>query len=187
MFGALLVAIALVGPMVAFAGVSAVWPESTKTVDVNTSPPITFAAGADHTQANSLGFAGAFTATNNAASYTLTVSGLSGGTLTIDDLVTITSTANVADYKLQIDTALAGTLTNPDTLKVRLWTGATPPTADGDAQVCGVLDLEAVATTETATACAGSSTVKVQLIYALPDGSSGSSTVSIAPSTINFA
>jgi hypothetical protein len=182
---ALLLSIALFGPMVAFAGVTVIWPSSETMVDVNTDPPIQFAAGADHARAESLSFSGAFAAQNNDASYTLTVSGLSGGTVIIDELVTVTRTIAVTSYKLEIASALAGTLTTPETLKVRLWTGDIAPTADGDAQVCGVLDLMAALETESA-ACSAA-TVKMQLVYGLGADASGSSSVSVRPSSIVFA
>ncbi len=179
----LLLAVALLGPMVAYAGVSVIWPESTKTIDVDESPPITFAAGGDHSSANTLGFAGAFANTDNGAAYTLTVNGLSGGTITIDDLVTITKDAAISTFKIEATNTLAGI--SPDTLKIRLWTGVTAPTADGDAQVCAVLDLTAAG--ESTNSCSGT-TVYMQLIYALPTGqTTESGTVTLRPSSIVFA
>jgi hypothetical protein len=182
----LLVGMAVVGPMVAYAGVSVIWPSSTATVDVDEAPPITFAAGSDHAQAQTIGFAGAFSAGNNAASFTLSLNGLSGGTVTIDNLTYITREASVASYKVQIATAIGGGI-NPSTLKVRLWTGGTAPTADGDASVCAVLDLEAALNTESSAACTAAG-VKVQLVYTLPTGqTTQSDTVSIRPSSVTFA
>lgn len=185
MLVALLIGIATVGPMVAYAGVTVVWPDSTKTVDINTSPPITFSQGTDFTTASDRNFASGFSADNGGASYTLTVSGLSGGSVTVDDLVNISKGASVSSFKVKVDTGLSGTLTSPTTLKVRLWTGSTAPTADGDSQVCAVLDLTSAAGTESTNACSNS--VKMQLVYELPDASTGSSTVSILPSSIVYA
>jgi hypothetical protein len=182
----ILVTIAIVGPMVAYAGVSVIWPSSTATVNVDTSPPITFAQGSDYTQASSLGFASAFATTNNAGSFTVTVSGLSGGTVTIDNLTYIQREASVTSYKMQVATAFSGSL-NPTLLKVRLWTGSTAPTADGDSGVCAVLDLEAALSTESSASCSAAG-VKVQLVSTLPAGvSSETGTVSIRPSSIVFA
>ncbi len=186
-FASLLLVVALTAPLVAYAGVTAVWPGSDQTAAVATSPPVSFAAGSDHSAANTAGFAGAFTEANDGASYTLTLSGLSGGNLTVDDLVTITANSAVSTFKLEIDTALTGTLTNPTVFKMRLWTGGTAPTADNSAGVCAVLDLEATAGTETAATCAGNQSVKVQVVYVLPDSASGSSTVTIRPSSVAFA
>ncbi len=186
--GLLLAGMAIVGPLVAYAGVSVIYPSSTHTVDVNASPPITFAAGDDHAQANGLGFAGAFTQTNNAASFTLTLSGLSGGTVTIDDYAEVTATAGVTSFKLEVASALSGTLTTPTTLKVRVWDPAgAAPTADNSASVCAVLDLKSAASTESAASCAGSAAYNVQVVYQLPSASSGSSTVALRPSSIVFA
>lgn len=180
---ALLVAMATIGPMVAYAGVSVIWPTTTVTADVDEAPPITFLVGSDHARANTIGFAGAFTATNNAGSFTLTMNGLSGGQVTVDNLTHIKRETSVTSYKLQIATAIGGGI-NPDTLKVRLWTGATPPTADGDSQVCAVLDLESAANTESSAACTAVD-VFAQLIYKLPTGqTTQSDSVGVRPSSI---
>lgn len=183
---ALLAGIAIVGPMVAYAGVSVIYPSGQQTVNVDTAPPITWSAGADHTQANGLGFVGAFTRTENNAAITLTLSGLSGGTVTIDKLGNVDREASIASWKMSIATALTGTLTAPTTLKLRFWTGVTAPTADNSAGVCAVLDLTAVVNTETSAACTASQ-VFAQLVYTLPASASGSSTVSLRPTSITFA
>jgi hypothetical protein len=172
--------------MVAYAGVSVIWPSTTATVDVDEAPPINFTAGSDHAQAQTIGFAGAFTQGNNGGSFTLTLNGLSGGTVTIDNLTYIQHEATVSSYKVQVATAIGGGI-NPTTLKVRLWTGGTAPTADGDASVCAVLDLEAAANTESSTSCTATG-VKVQLVYQLPTGqTTQADSVSLRPSSIVFA
>lgn len=183
----LLAGMAIVGPLVAYAGVTVIYPSTTVTTDIDTTPPITFAAGADHALAVDVGFAGALSTIDNAGAFTLTASGLSGGSVTIDKLTNIVANDDVGTFKLQVATALvpSGGF-NPDTLKVRLWTGGTAPTADGDSSVCGVLDLEAALNTETSTTCAGNQTVFVQLVYALPSGAAGSGVVSLRPSSIAF-
>jgi hypothetical protein len=156
----LLIGIALLVPTISFAGVSLIYPDSTFTTDVNTSPPITWDQGNDYTLAQSLSFAGSFATTDNDAAFTLTVSGLSGGTVTIDKLLNLTAASSVSTYKLKISSALAGSLSpSPTTLKLRFWTGATAPTSDGDAQVEAVLDLEAALDTETSTTIAGNQVV----------------------------
>lgn len=180
----LLVVLAILGPLVAYAGITVIYPAATLTTDVDESPPITFAAGADHAQAQTIGFSSAFTAADNSGAFTLTVNGLSGGNITIDDLVTITKAAEVTSFKMDIDTAYSGTLT-PDVYAVRLWTGGTAPTVDGDAQVCAVLDL--TASVESAASCTAT-TVKVQVIIELPSGmTTESGTVTVRPSSIVFA
>jgi hypothetical protein len=188
--GLLLAGIAVVGPLIAYAGVSVIYPSSPHTADVNTSPPITFDSGADYTQAASLGFAGSFTQTNNDASFTITLSGLSGGTVTIDKYTTITATDKVDTFKMQVASALTGTLTAPTVLKIRVWdpaVSATAPSADGDANVCAYLSLAAALNTESSgPICGGDATYNVQVIYQLPNTSSGSSAVSIRPSSIAF-
>lgn len=182
----LLAAIAVTGPMVAYAGVSVVYPESTFTADVDEAPPITFAAGGDHAQANSIGFAGTFNKDNNDGSYSLTVNGLSGGKWTIDNMTKVSNETSVSSYKVTIDTAL-GPGISPTTFKIRLWTGLTAPSADADAQVCAVLDLTAAQGTETTGSCGDVDGVFVQVIYELPDSqTTQSDTVKIRPSSIVF-
>lgn len=180
-----LLVVVAVGPSLAFAGVSVVYPASTKTADVDETPPITFSAGTDHSTASSVGFAGTFSAEDNSGAYTLTVFGLSDGKVTVDDLVNVSVDASVATHKMNVDTAL-GTGISPDVMKIRLWTGSTAPSADGDTQVCAVLDLTAAAGTESTNAC--STSTKMQLIYDLPAGqTTESDTVKIAPSSISFS
>lgn len=186
MLGALLVGLAIVGPMVAYAGVTAIYPESVNTVNVDTTPPVTLARGTDMSQAENIGFANSFTSTNNGASYTLTLSGLSGGNVTVDKLLFANKTAAVSTYKFQISTAWSGTL-NPDDVKFRLWTGGTAPTTDNSAGLCAVLNLEAALDTETTGTCSDAA-VFVQLVLTLPTGvSSETATVSVRPSSIVFA
>lgn len=179
---ALLLGVAVLGPMVAFAGVQVIWPDSIHTVNVLEQSPLTFAQGADYAAAETQGYAANFTTYSAATSFSVTINGVAGGQLIIDDYVNITKGAATASYKVSIGSALSGSLSNPAALKIRLWTGATAPTADADAQVCSVLDLEANATTESTGACTADT--KVQIIFDLPQGASGTSTVSIRPSSV---
>ena len=190
--GALLIAIAVTGPLVAYAGISVIYPGSQKTFDINTTPPVTFAEGPDYALGESSGFLTAFVAAHNDAAYSFTVHGLSGASLTIDNLTEVTRTAAVASYKVQISAAYDGDLT-VSTLKIRLWSAdeapGTPPTADGADNVCAVLDLTAALNTESATTCE-EETVQMQLIMVLPVGTqqdAESATVSVRPSSIVFA
>lgn len=185
LLGSLLFLVAVIGPAVTYAGVSVIWPSSTHTADVNTSPPLTLAEGSDYTTAETLGFAGSFDTSDNAAAMSLTLSGLSGGTVTVDDYAAITKGASVTSYKVEVASALSGTLSSPDTLKIRIWTGATEPTADDDAGVCAVLDLTAAADTESTDSCSASA--KIQVVYELPVDATGSSDVDIRFSSIVFA
>ena len=61
------------------------------TANVNVNPSITWVQGDDYSQAQGSGFAGSFSTSNKAAFFTLTISGLSGGTVTIDKLLNITA------------------------------------------------------------------------------------------------
>lgn len=180
-----ILALSAVGPTIAYAGIDVVYPASTKTADVDETPPITFSAGTDHSTAESVGFSGSFISEENSGAYSLTLYGLSDGKITIDDLVNVTIDSSVASHKLNVDTALGSGIT-PDVLKLRLWTGSTAPTADGDAQVCAILDLTAAAGTESTNACTAST--KMQIVYDLPSGqTTESDTVKIAPSSISFS
>jgi len=181
---ALLIAISLLAPLVSYAGVSLIYPSSPITANVNTSLPITWAQGADYTLAESNGFAGSFSTSNNAASFTLTISGLSGGTVTIDKLLNVVATSGVSTFKVKISSALSGSLTTPTTLKLRFWTGASAPTADDSPGVAAVLDLTAAQGTETSTTISGGQTVYVQLVCTFQSSTTGSSNVSIQPSSI---
>ncbi len=82
----LLIGISIGAPLISYAGVSLIYPDSTISADVNTNTPISWEQGDDYTLANTLGFAGSYAGTNNDASFTLTFSGLSGGTVTVDKL-----------------------------------------------------------------------------------------------------
>jgi len=187
--GTLLLAISIVGPVVAYAGISVIYPKATHSVNVNTSPQITFAQGSDYSTANTLGFASAFTLTDNSAAFTMTLSSLSGGSITIDKYVHLVATSAISTFKVQVATAASGTLdaTELEVLKVRLWTGGTAPTADGSSGVCAVLDLESAVDTESAATCNGNQTVYVQVVFQLATGSAGTSTVAVRPSSIVFA
>ena len=178
----LLIGISIAAPLISYAGVSLIYPDSTISTDVNTNPPISWEQGTDYTLASSLGFAGSYSGTNNDASFTLTFSGLSGGTVTVDKLFNVVATSDVTTYKTKISSALAGTLTTPTTLKLRFWTGATPPTSDGEAIT--VLDLQSIVDTETVSNLSGDGTIFVQLVCEYQSGSTGSSSVSIQPSSI---
>lgn len=181
---AILVAISLISPLVSYAGVSLIYPSSTLTASVNTNPPITWAQGQDYSLAQSNGFAGSLSTSNNAASFTLTVSGLSGGTVTVDKLLNLTATSGVSTFKVKISSSITGTLSPaPTTLKLRFWTGSTAPTNDGDPGVAAVLDLMAALNTETS-AITGGQTLYVQLVCTYASGTTGSSNVSIQPSSI---
>ena len=181
----LLIAISISAPAISYSGVSLIYPDSSITANVNASPPITWSQGADYLVAQSNGFSGSFLTSDNAAAFTLTVSGLSGGTVTIDKLVNVIASSGVATFKLKISSSLSGSLTVPNSLKLRFWTGSNAPTVDGDA--IAVLDLTATLGTETATAIPGNQTIFVQLVCTYATGTTGSSSVSMRPSNIILA
>lgn len=185
MLGGILAIVAILGPMVAYAGVSVIYPTSSQTSEVDTTPLLTFQAGDDHALAQTLGFAGAFTQTNNAASFTLTLNSLSGGSVTIDNYAEGVAAANVGVWSLEVVDALTGTLTNPTMIMIRMWDPAgVAPTADNSASVCAYLDLEAAAGTDATGTCADD--VNIQVIYTLPVTSSGSSVVTLRPVGVTY-
>lgn len=199
--------VAVFGPWVAYAGVSVIYPESAHTIDVNDSPPITFAQGGDYTDASSLGFLSSWVSANDGASFTITVSALGGGELIIDDYVTATVDASVTSFTYELSTAIAyGTLTNANFVSFYLcaWqqSGASPaptnsegsecgdPDGAGGTEVCGSLDLESAATTKsTGGPCDDApATTKMQLYLKMGSGANDATpaTVSIRPADILF-
>lgn len=146
--------------------------------------PVAFAPGTDYDAAERLGFAADFVSIGNGASYALTISGLSGGAVTIDSLVALNLQASIDSYRLQIATPLTGTLSTPTTFKGRLWTGTEAPLHDADGQVCAVLDFLAPLHTESTGSCSTSSHLQVTL--GLPWDSSGSSRLGLRLSGLHM-
>jgi hypothetical protein len=186
----LLAAITVMAPLISYSGVSLIYPNSQITSGVNTSPPITWAQGTDYSSAQQAGFVtgASLVTSDSAAGFTLTVNGLSGGNLTVDNMVTVTAISRVTSFKVKIGSALTGSLSPAATvLKLRFWTGSTAPTADNSAGVAAVLDLKSALNTETTATITGSATYKVQIVVVYATSTTGSSSVSIAPSSIIIA
>lgn len=183
--GVLLVGIAVVGPMVAYAGITAIYPNSTTTLGVDATPPITFDQGADYATAANIGFAASWDGDNNNASYTIDLNGLAGGNVTIDELTNITVESSVSSFRMN----LTGGATDADitTLKLRLWTGGTAPTGDGDAQVCSYLDLTASDGTLSTGTCGSGSLVRMQFEYVLAAEGTVAESITIRPDSIVWA
>jgi len=185
----LLIGVALLAPLVSYAGISLIYPGSQFTSSVVTTPPIRWSTGDDYTKALNLGLASGYTSHDNTASFVLTIKGLSGGSVTVDKLLNLTADATVTAFTIKIQTALSvGLSPVPDDLKLRIWTGATAPTQDTDASVKAVVNLKAAAGTESAAITqAAAATYFVQLVYGWNTArvdASGSSTVEIQPSSI---
>lgn len=185
--GVLLIGLSVIGPIVAYAAITVVYPKSTHTVNVGGTPPITFQQGTDYSTAANLSLLSGLTFIDNNAAFTITVSTMAGSNLTIDKYVHAVKGAGVTAFKMSIGQAIGGTLnaTEIAELKVRLWTGGTAPSTDYSAGVCAVLDLEAALATETTGSCTGS-TVYLQLKYRLNHDAAGSSTVAIRPSSVQI-
>lgn len=189
---ALLTAMALIGPAVAYAGVSVVWPDSTKTVNVNQDPPIRFFQGSDFDVAKANNFTKGWTGHNTNASYEVTISGLSGGNLTIDQLLNLTVETTVTSYKINVSEALTGAL-EPDvvSLKLRVWDEGlgSAPTSDGDASVDCVLELKGASAGTASGSCDQSATdesIHMQLHLELAEDATATdqATVKIRPSDV---
>lgn len=183
----MLTGLAVVGPLVAYAGITVIYPKSTHTVNVNTTPPITFTQGSDYAAASANGFASSFVRHDNDASFVITLSGLSGGNITIDNYTMATKIAAVTSYNLTIADALSGTLAPLTSLKVRLWTGAVAPTTDNSAGICGVLSLQSGAGIGSSRGPCTGAFVRFQVVYELGTDATGTSTVAVRPSNIVFA
>jgi hypothetical protein len=187
--GLLLSALAIVGPAVAYGSVSVIYPKSTHTVNVETSPPITFSEGADYAQANNVGFASGQQFIDYNGAFNITISGLSGGNITIDNYTMVAlDKTRVDSYKLQIATALTGTLDANmiQDLKIQIWTGSNAPNAANGwwSGVCARLDLESALNTESTGGPCDATYANMQIIFQLRTFSSGSSTVSVRPSSL---
>jgi hypothetical protein len=185
----LLAGLAVAGPILAYAGISIIYPKSTHTVNIETNPPIQFIQGADYAQGNNMGFLSNLALIDNDAAFNITISGLSGGNYTIDNYTMIwLDEARVSSFKMQIADAISGTLDANmiQDLKIQLWTGATPPsTANGWWNgVCARLDLESALNTESTGGPCDNSYTKVQLIFQLRTNSAGTSTLAVRPSSL---
>lgn len=190
----LLAALAVVGPIVAYAGLTVIYPKSTQTLDIDTTPPVIFQQGSDYAIAANNDFATLFAEIDNKAAHTITLKGLSGGNVTIDNYTAILNNlTGSADFKVQIATAYDGTGGLDGgaellSLRVRLWVSqlGAAPTSDASPSVCAVLNLEAPINTESATSC-NRKFINVQVVYDLASGATGTGSVSIRPSSLTFA
>lgn len=114
----LLALIAVVGPLVAYAGVNVIWPESTHTASINTNPPVIFLQGPDYQKAVDAGWIveSPFEGHNNNASFEVTIRGLSGGTVVIDQYAKADQTDPVwwkNRYQLELSTEYTGGIVPP--------------------------------------------------------------------------
>lgn len=194
----LLVALSLVGPAVAYAGVQVVWPASTDTLNVNEDPPITFDTGDDFPSAKSNNFTGDWVGHNNNASYTVTLSGLSGGNLTVDKWLNVTVNSAIQDFKLNITEGIGEDTLGKSSIEyatIRLWNatnGDPAPANNGSLTSQCELSLQASVGTASPT-CPDPSTLwgagnqlKMQVVYELADDVSGFEDVSITVDEVRF-
>lgn len=189
----LLAALAVVGPIVAYAGLTVIYPKSTQTLAINTSPPVLFQQGSDYEMAANNGFASVFTEVDNKAAHTITLSGLSGGNFTVDNYTAILNnlTGGAQSFKIQIGNTYADTgglsLAEVNHLRVRLWVSqlGAAPTSDVSPSVCAVLNLKAPDNTESATSC-DRKFINVQVVYDLASGATGTGTATFRPSSLTM-
>lgn len=141
-------------------------------------PDLTFSQGPDWARAAELGFAAGFRTRDGGRAFDLTLSGLAGGTVTVDRLVRIDAGDDVDGYRWLVEDP--ATLGGAE-LVARLWTGASPPSADGDASVCSVADLTRPG--PSIGRCPAGRT-HVQVVYTLPSGADGADVVRIRPEIV---
>lgn len=128
---------------------------------------LAFEEGADYADAEAEGWASGFATRDNGTSFDLTVTGLPGARVTIDDLVTINRTSGSGSFQVNVTEPLAGQAN----LTIRFWSGDTPPTTDGASSVCVVADLS---TSGVADGSCSADTVHLQYLITLPEGHQGS-------------
>lgn len=194
----LLVALSLVGPAVAYAGVQVVWPASTDTLNVNEDPPITFDKGDDFSSAKSNNFTGDWVGHNNNASYTVTLSGLSGGNLTVDRWLNVTVNPAIQDFELNITEAIGEDTLGSSSINyatIRLWNATNgDPAPTTNASLTSQCELSLTAGVGTSSQdCPDPSTLtgtgnqlKMQVVYDLADDVSGFEDVSVTIDDVRF-
>lgn len=131
------------------------------------STTLAFEEGADYADAEAEGWASGFATRDNGTSFDLTVTGLPGARVTIDDLVTIDRTSGSGSFQVNVTEPLTGEAN----LTIRFWSGQTPPTTDGASSVCVVADLS---TSGVADGSCSAETVHLQYLITLPEGHQGS-------------
>jgi hypothetical protein len=184
----LVVFIALFGPLLAYAGVQLLYSESDHIVTVGGIFPVLFEPGADYPVAEKGGFATNFTSRDQGASFSVTLKGISGGNISVDSYAIARKNLGTQSYKIQLGHALTGSLSldKVEEIKLRLWNGNTVPLTDESPGVCAAFDLStAQVNEESATACTAEVT-HLQVILRLRPGASGTSNLSIRPSSIVF-
>lgn len=127
-----------------------------------TTEGLSFEKGADFAQAENLGWVSNFTLGDGNASFNLTLHGLPGGTITVDDMVTANRTSEEG-FRVNVTDALDGEAS----VTIRFWNGTTPPTSDADANVCAVVDTSAAGM---ANGTCTAQHVHLQYVITTPDG-----------------
>lgn len=143
--------------------------------DGGDEPEMTFTRGADWDMATEAGFADRFDTRDDGSAFDLELSGLPGGTVTIDRLVEIDASEEIGGYRWLIEDP-AGM--DGVELDARLWTGEVAPDSDDDPAVCSLADLTRVGLSE---GRCPAGTAHVQVVYSLPGDAEGSDVVQIRP------
>jgi hypothetical protein len=175
----MMVGLSLVGPGAAYGLHQSLVDEAASIL-----PALTFHPGADYASARGAGLAGEFQSLHNGAAYAVTLSGLAGSRIVIDDLVEARVDPGVASYGFQIDQGLRGTLTKPTEFVMRAWSGPSPPQSNDDPGVCAVVDFTSSEHAGIHDRC--TTNVHLQFVLELPHSAKGESTVSIRPTGIVF-
>lgn len=192
-----LIGVAVTGPMVAYAGVSVVYPESTTTGDIDTSPPVTLAKGSDWSSALSADLVASWSSDDSAASVSFTIKGLEDGNVTIDALVKADQISGVSSHKIEVTDAIgaseSGGLVASEISDAKLVfyddSAASAPGNVTAASVCAWIDLTSVS--ESSGSCdPADDSVNAQLFYELNDvdnPSTDTATIKFRPSSIVFS
>jgi hypothetical protein len=185
----LLVAVAILAPLLAYAGINVILPVSTHHVETGGTPPVTFAMGADYHAAAAQGLLLDFARRDDGASFSVIVRLGAGQTLTIDRYAEAHRGPATTSYRLELSQVLAGSL-QPEEFayfKLRLWSGGTPPTSDTSGNVCGVLDLASRSPLVSTGGPCAADVVHFQLLVKLAHNAYGASIVGVRPTNVHLA
>jgi hypothetical protein len=174
-FYILLIGIGLLAPILTFAAVNLIYPNSTDNFSTNDDPPIKWVQGSDYAVAQNSNFTQDWALSNYNASHEISIYGLSGGNLVIDEIYNVTASASVYSFKVQL-VSRSGALA-PTELSLNF--------INSTGSVITSLNLLDTVGTETDELLGGQD-YAVQLNFTLPDNSLSTDTLTvlIAPSSI---
>lgn len=183
-----LVGLALTGPMVAYAGISVVYPDSFGGSSVKDTPGITFSEGTDWDTAQGDGFLDNATMTTDGSSTNVefNMNGLIDGEVTIDDAINV-SLSGVSSFKLDVTGAASSA--DIDIFEVCVWTGTTTPSSCDSSESAVCIELDLTTASESSNACSNGLDAKVMIHLKLKDTAAASldSDATFKPSSITYS